>query len=159
MNIEWQIVKKQGHLRPKLHYSIKLEPFEINLAVPMVTITSTIPKPPDAWQSHVYPGRNERKEWKPETFYELSTPSHKDENLKNVLTLPMREAPDYPEVESSFTLLRETYETALKNAYRNSAFEIRGEMGMSPETKRIVAPAVVAERLLNCFGSKSLSTG
>jgi hypothetical protein len=139
-------------MRPKLHYSIELERYEINLAVPMVTINSTIPKPPDAWQSHVYPGWNERRDWVPNIFYELSTPSHKDERLKNVLTLPMRENPEYPEVESSFSLLRDAYETALMNAYQNAGFETRGELGMSPETKRIVAPAMVAEKLLHSFG-------
>lgn len=152
MNIQWEIIKKRGHLRPKLHYTIELEPFEISLAVPSVTVISTIAKPPDAWQSHVYPGRDERRDWSPDIHYELTTPNHKDGRLKNVLTLPFRESNAYPEVESSFSLLRASYEEALVTAYRNTAFEIRGELGMSPETKREIAPVVLAEKLLNCFG-------
>jgi hypothetical protein len=65
-----------------------------------------------------------------------------------MLMLPMRPGNDYPEVEASFCRLRRAYEEALLAAYANSAFETRGSLGMSSETKRRFAPAVAAQRFL-----------
>lgn len=148
MKIEWTINKKAGHLRPKLHYTITLEDFEIELAVPMVRMTSTIPKPPDAGQHYVWPGTKEYGKEKPEEAYDLCTPSHKTGHCREMLMLPMRPGNDYPEVEVSFRRLRRAYEKALLAAYANNAFETRGRLEMTPETKRCVAPAVVARRFL-----------
>jgi hypothetical protein len=148
MKIEWTIKKKTGHLRPKLHYAITLEDFEIQLAVPMVRITSTIPKPPDAGQHYVWPGTKECGKENPQDVYDVSTPSHKTGHCREMLMLPMRPGNDYPEVEASFCRLRRAYEEALLAAYANSAFETRGSLGMSSETKRRFAPAVAAQRFL-----------
>ena len=151
MKIEWNIKKAGGHLRPRLSYCLRLEPFEIKLAVPMVRITSTIPKPPDAWRSHVYPGMEETNEnWIPLSFYELCTPSHKSGCLRDSIHLPMRCTGAYPEVKESFLVLRETYEKALMAAYRNSAFEIRDTLDISGETQKTVAPGIVAMQFLAC---------
>ena len=77
MRIEWTIQKRAGHLRPKLHYSMTLEDFEIELAVPMVQIASTIPKPLDAGQHYVWPGTKECGREKPTQVYDLCSSSHK----------------------------------------------------------------------------------
>jgi hypothetical protein len=148
MHIEWKILKQAGHLRPKLYYEITLDSFEIALAVPMVRMTSTIPKPPDAGQSHVWPGTKERGKELPTEVYDLCSPSHKTGRCKEMLMLPMRPDNHYPEVEASFLKLRRAYEKVLVEAYENSAFEIQGCVEMIPETKRRVAPGVVAARFL-----------
>lgn len=148
MLIEWTIQKKAGHLRPKLRYEITLEAFEIELAVPMVQITSTIPKPPDAGQHYVWPGTKECGKEMPDAFYDLCAPSHKTGFRRETLMLPMRRGNDYPEVEDSFLELRRVFEEALLEAYANSAFETRGRLELTPETKRCIAPSVVARRFL-----------
>lgn len=155
MIIEWNIRKKAGHLRPKLTYQITLEPFEVALAVPMVCITSTIPKPPNAWQSHVWPGTMECGKEKSTETYMLFSPSHKTGRRQEVLMLPMRHNNQYPEVEESFFQLRQAYEKALLEAYENSAFEMEGRLDMSAETKRCIAPGVVASRFLEIVGKAS----
>ncbi|WP_155310898.1 hypothetical protein [Desulfosarcina ovata] len=153
--MEWTIGKKAGHLRPKLHYTLTLEDFEIDLAVPMVRITSTIPKPPDAGQHYVWPGTKECGKEEPEEVYDLCTPSHKTGHCREMLMLPMRPGNNYPEVEVSFRQLRRAYEEALLAAYANSAFEIGGRLEMTPETKRRMAPAVAARRFLAVVGQVS----
>lgn len=148
MHIEWTIHKRAGHLRPKLHYAMTLEDFEIELAVPMVRITSTIPKPPDAGQHYVWPGTKECGREKPTQVYDLCSPSHKTGHCRETLMLPMRHGNDFPEVEDSLRKLRQAYEDALLTAYANSAFEIRGHLDMTSETKRRIAPVVAARRFL-----------
>jgi hypothetical protein len=148
MKIEWTVKKKVGHLRPKLHYGITLDAFEIELAVPMVRITSTIPKPPDAGQHYVWPGTKECGREEPTDVYDLYTPSHKTGQCKEILMLPMRKDSDYPEVEASFRHLRRVFENALLAAYANSAFEIRGHLDLTTKTKQRIAPEVAAARFL-----------
>jgi hypothetical protein len=148
MHIEWTIHKRAGHLRPKLHYAVTLEDFEVELAVPMVRITSTIPKPPDAGQHYVWPGTKECGRETPEQVYDLCTPSHKTGHRREMLMLPMRRGNDYPEIEASFRELRRVYEQALLDAYANSAFETRGNLGMTSATKQRIAPSVAARRFL-----------
>jgi hypothetical protein len=155
MLIEWRIHKRAGHLRPKLHYQITLEPFEIALAVPMASIASTIPKPPDAGQYYVWPGTKECGKEAPMEVYELCTPSHQTRCRKETVTLPMRNDNAFPEVEESFTKLREAYERVLLKAYENSAFETRGRMELSLETKRRIAPAAAAVRFLEALDKAS----
>lgn len=155
MIILWNIRKKTGHLRPKLWYRIRLDPFEVALAVPMIRIASTIPKPPDAWRGHVPP--TALKDGREETtaHYDLCSPSHQTGTLAEVLTLPMRLDNHYPEVEESFLALRRAYEQALVEAYENRAFEEEGRLEMSPETKRRIAPGVAASRFLEVLGVAS----
>ncbi len=138
MKIEWTIQKKAGHLRPKLHYTITLETFETNLAVPMVRITSTIPKPPDAGQHYVWPGTKECGREQPVEVYELCTPSHKTGYCREMLMLPMRSENAYPEIEASFRKLRAAYEKVLLEAYANSAFETHGSLGCRRKPKSIL---------------------
>ena len=148
MRIEWKISKKKGHLRPQLRYRVSLEPFEVELAVPMVTVTSAIPKPPDAWQRHVWPGTHERGKMESVEVYDLSTPSHKTITREELLMLPMRPGNQYPEVEESFRTLRSAYEKALLEAYENSSFETGGRLEMTQETKERLAPTVAAQKFL-----------
>ena len=148
MKIEWNIKKERGNLRPKLYYLLELEPFEIKLGVPMVEVVSTIPKPPDAWESHAYPEQKERGRWTPEIFYKFCSPSHKTGCSEGMVRLPMRKNCQYPEVEESFLLLRKEYEKCLKEAYRNAAFEIRGSLDISTKTGKQIAPGLVAVKML-----------
>ncbi len=152
MILEWKIIKKSGHMRPKLRYHVRLEGFEKELAVPMVRITSTIPKPPDLWQGHVWPGTNEQAPVYEPEYYDIFTPSHKTAELEEVLILPMRENRQYPEVEESFLNLRRAYEDALVAAYENSAFEQEGRLELSLPTKRLMAPQAAAVRFLKAEG-------
>jgi hypothetical protein len=155
MLIEWKIVKRAGHLRPKLYYEVRLESFEIALAVPMVRITSTIPKPPDPGQHYVWPGTKECGKEDVTEVYDLCTPSHSMGRCREMVRLPMRPEGDYPEVEASFRKLREAYERALMAAYENSAFETTGRLELTPETKRKIAPAAVADRFLKILEKAS----
>ena len=60
MHIEWTITKKRGWLRPTLTYTITLEAHEKALALPEVSVLSSIPKPEEERQEHCPPGRFER---------------------------------------------------------------------------------------------------
>jgi len=155
MRIEWKIHKRAGHLRPKLYYAMTLEDFEVELAVPMVRITSTIPKPPDAGQHYVWPGTKERGREAPTEVYDLCSPSHKTGHCRETLMLPMRQGNDYPEIEDSFLKLRQAYEDALLTAYANSAFESKGCLDMTSATKRCMAPVVAAQRFLTAIEKAS----
>ena len=155
MHIEWKIHKRAGHLRPKLHYAMTLEDFEIELAVPMVRITSTIPKPPDAGQHYVWPGTKECGREAPTQVYDLCSPSHKTGHCRETLMLPMRQANHYPEIEASFRKLREAYEDALMAAHTNCAFESKGQLDMTSVTKRCIAPAVATRRFLSLIDKAS----
>lgn len=155
MLIEWKIHKKAGHLRPKLYYWITLGPFEIELAVPMARITSTIPKPPDAGQHYVWPGTRECGKEMPDAVYDLCTPSHATVHCREVLMLPMRHDNQYPEVEESFRRLRRAYERVLLEAHKNHSFETTGRLELTPETKREIAPDVAARRFLELVDKAS----
>ncbi len=155
MHIEWKIEKRAGHFRPKLYYEIRLEPFEIALAVPMVQIASTILKPPDPGQYYVWPGTKECGKEKVTAVYDLYTPSHATGHCREMVRLPMRPSGSYPEVEASFRKLREAYEQALIAAYENSAFETKGCLELTMETKRRIAPAAVADRFLKILEKAS----
>ncbi|WP_291323133.1 hypothetical protein [Desulfonatronospira sp.] len=152
MILEWKIIKKSGHMRPKLRYKVRLEDFEKDLAVPMVRISSSIPKPVDSWQAHAWPGTNELAPGYETEYYDIFTPSHKTEQLEEVLTLPMRETRLYPEVEESFLNLRQAYEQVLVTAYENSAFEQEGRLELSMPIKKLIAPHAVAARFLKAAG-------
>lgn len=155
MLIEWKITKKAGHRRPKLRYRVALEPVEIDLAVPMVRITSTIPKPVDAWQSHRRPTTSKSHTEESEDVYPLFTPSHETATCEEVLILPMREDNHYPEVEESFLQLRQTYEETLVTAYENSAFEKTGRLEMTLETKQRIVAGITANRFMEVITKAS----
>lgn len=151
MILEWTIRKKRGNYRPMLEYSISLESFERNLAVPQVVLDSSIPRPPQGWTNHCHPGHAERAGLPCET-YRLHTPSHKQGKLSDSLRLPWREDGEYPEVETSFRLLREHFEIVLKNTYDSQPFEQSGRLELSGETRRHVATGVAAQRFLQAVG-------
>ncbi|EFL50409.1 conserved hypothetical protein [Solidesulfovibrio fructosivorans JJ]] len=149
MRITWYIEKKRGNLRPKLTYSVVLEGYEKELALPYVRITSTIPEPPSSWQPHCHPGEFERSGAPAAGCYELATPSHLMRNGSGqTLRLPWREDNAYPEVDASFQALREAFEEALATAHASEPMDERGELVVSPALKRDMAPAIMADRLL-----------
>lgn len=152
MLIEWKIEKKRGNVRPRLCCKITLSGFEKALAVSPLQIPSTIPKPPESFWEHCYPGERERDSWKPGEYYYLSTPSHKQGELQENFILPWREDNQYPEVEESFKLLRDEHEKLLRRAYDSRPFELEGALDITPETKRHIAPAAAAERILKVVG-------
>jgi hypothetical protein len=148
VNIEWVITKKRGIFRPVLRYTVTLTEFERELGVPMVRIASQIPKPPDASWDYCWPGQNERGQWSPAEFHQLATPAHKTGELSEVLRLPWREGNAYPEVEASFQALRQAFERALEAAAASAPLQLRGDLETTRETRRAIAPAFAAERLL-----------
>jgi hypothetical protein len=155
MLIEWNIAKKAGYRRPKLRYRVTLEPFEIDLAVPMVRITSTIPKPVDAWRSHRRPTASEPHTEEAEDVYPLFTPSHESGTCEEVLILPMRKDNHYPEIEASFRQLRQAYEDTLITAYENSAFEKTGRLEMTLDTKQRIVAGITANRFMEVITKAS----
>ncbi|OEU79730.1 MAG: hypothetical protein BA865_00230 [Desulfobacterales bacterium S5133MH4] len=152
MQIEWRIEKKRGNLRPKLHYKMILEECEKDLAIPPVCVESMIPKPLDHWQSHCYPGQKERNGWKPEEYYSLFTPGHKTPEVAETICLPWRADNEYPEIETSFHRLRDDFEESLRHAYNSLPMDTKGNMGITPQTKKHIAPGIAAARLLRAVG-------
>lgn len=148
MRIEWKIEKKRGNLRPKLTYSTTLDEYETNLCLPMVRIDSTIPKPPQSFASHCWPGENERAQWVPDAFYQLSTPSHKTGDLNETMTLPWRENNAYPEVEASLAQLQMAFEEMLQASSASDPINIGNEMETTTAAKQQIASAFLAERIL-----------
>ncbi len=149
MKISWNIEKKRGHFRPILIYTVELEEFERELAVPRLNILSTIPKLDKPGQSHCLPGENERAEdWVPRDYHYISVPYFKEGYLRETLTLPFRESGLYPEVAQSFALLREKYEEIVRNAYSQQPLSQSGELDITPETKQAIAGALAARKML-----------
>ncbi|MHC1752733.1 hypothetical protein [Humidesulfovibrio sp.] len=148
MNIDWVITKKRGNFRPVLQYTIKLSDFERELGMPMVRLQSYIPKPPEPSWEYCWPGQNERGEWTPAEFHQLATPAHKTGEAVDVLKLPWRENGEYPEVEASFQALREAFELVLEETTRSAPLRLCGCLETSTQTRRVIAPAFAAERLL-----------
>ncbi len=150
MKIEWKITKKAGNLRPTLHYSFVVEKFEKELAIPPIIIKSTIPEPLDSWQEHCYPQEFERAEnAQLKGFYRLSLVSHKGNMWGQSIRLPWREDNSYPEVEESFKLLREAFETELANAHASKAMDETAFLSLSGTATQTIAPTVFAEKFLN----------
>ncbi|PIE71311.1 MAG: hypothetical protein CSA22_03350 [Deltaproteobacteria bacterium] len=154
MKIEWEISKKQGNLRPRLHYRVTLDPFETKLGMAMVRVESGIPKPPDAWESVVYPDTRERSvDWIPTVFYELKTPSHKTGVHEDGMTLPFRENGEYPEVEAAFLDLRAAFEKELSKTCDCRGFQSKGALELTPEARRRIAPGIAAAQMLRAIGA------
>ncbi len=152
MNIEWKIEKKRGNYRPLLHYTVTLSEFERGLCLPAVRVQSVIPRPPEASWSYCWPGQNERGEWTPADWHLLMTPSHKDGSASQSLKLPWREDNAYPEVEESFTLLRDAFEEALARAVQSAPMNLIGRLETSSAMRRTIAPAFAAGRILRAAG-------
>ncbi len=155
MKIAWKIEKKRGNFRPMLSWTINLEPFEQDLAMSRVEITTGIPKPPTAWEGFCYPDTNERSEgWACEDFLVLDTPGHKVGSISGSTRLPWREDSEYPEVEEGFTALRDAFEEQLMAVYDSLPLNETGGLGSSSRAKKHLAPGVVAQRLLCIVGGQ-----
>lgn len=152
MLIEWKIEKKRGNFRPLLTYSIELEDYEKALAVPQVTVESTIPKPLEDWKDYCYPGQFERNGKISDLTHYLHTPSHRSGSESGRLRLPWRADNEYPEVEASFRRLRADFETVMRNSYDSSELDETCGLSLSDETRKHVAAGVVADRLLKAVG-------
>ncbi len=151
MIIEWNIKKKRGNYRPVLTYSITLEDFEKDLALPQVVLQSEIPEPPQSWSTSCLPGQNER-DGKECSTYRIYTPDHKTGSLEGKFVLPWRENAVYPEIENSFKVMRDHFEIILKEAYNSLPLEETGRVEMSPETRRIISSGIVSEKFLKAAG-------
>ena len=154
MKITWEIKKTRGNWRPELRYKCEKEDWEVKLGVPCVVVEkSGIPKPPDN-SYRVYwapPGDEERKEgWAPSEWVALRPPEQDAEKRTDGDILPWRPGarPEYPEVEEGMRLLREAYEKALREAMESGPLEIEGELGLSEEMKKALAPVVAAGKML-----------
>ena len=149
MHIEWKIIKKRGYYRPVLHYCVRLEEHEKSLALPIVSIESTIPQPDEDRQDYCYPGLFERAAgYKPTQFYTLEAPSHKGHSWTRSLTLPWRETNEYPEVEESFQRLRAALEAEIERADNSQPMSVSGSVQSSAAAKIMLAPNLLAERFL-----------
>ncbi|CCO24922.1 hypothetical protein [Maridesulfovibrio hydrothermalis] len=151
MIIEWNISKKRGNFRPILTYTIVLEDFERDLAMPNIVQQSTIPQPPDSWSASCLPDKCERAEKECST-YQIYTPDHKTGEVTGKCILPWREEGVYPEIEESFILLREEFESVLKAAYESQPLEINGKLELSTETRKHIAAGLISQRFLEAAG-------
>ena len=156
MHIEWKITKKRGYFRPVLHYSVRLEDHEKALALPIVSVVSTIPQPEEDRQDYCYPGLFERAaEYTPTRFYTLEAPSHKGHPWTRNLTLPWRNNNEYPEVELSFQHLREALEAEIEKADHSQPMSLNGSVQTSAAAKVMLAPNLLAERFLRLAANAS----
>ncbi len=149
MQIEWTITKGRGNLRPVLTYSMTLSEYEISLCMPAVRIESSISKPPDAGWQHCWPGQNERGQWTPSEQYQLMTPTYRDRTVSHSIKLPWRKDNAYPEVEASFQALRDAFEAVLADSSDSAPLKRHGSLETSAHTKRHIAPAFAAARILH----------
>lgn len=156
MHIEWKITKKRGYYRPVLQYSVRLEEHEKALALPIVSIVSTIPQPEEDRQDYCYPGLFERAaDYTSTRFYTLEAPSHKGHSWTRNLTLPWRNNNEYPEVEQSFQHLRETLEAEIEKADQSQPMNLNGGVQTSAAAKVMLAPNLLAERFLRLAANAS----
>lgn len=180
MNIKWNISKKRGNIRPVLTYTITLDEHEKALALPPLRLVSRIPEPDESWQEHCYPGQHERamasaperSSGNPEDnllgnspanapgkFHDLEVPSHEGHSWTHSLRLPWRENNSYPEVESSFRLLRDAFEKELATAYASQPMQEENSLQTSVNAKAGLAPGVLAERFLKLARGNMQKTG
>lgn len=149
MYIEWNIIKERGNLRPVLQYRVRLEDHEKALALPQVSIQSTIPKPEESHVKYCYPGVMERAcGWQAQAFYTLETPSHVGHSMLHSLTLPWRSDNEYPEVQASFCELRDALEREIERACQSEPMDEKGSVRASTQVKKRLAPDVAAVRFL-----------
>ncbi len=150
MKITWNIKKKRGNHRPLLTYLIELEKFEQELAVPSINLRSSIPKISNPTATHCLPGEHERHPaWQPSEFHMICVPYFKDGSRSESIRLPFRESGEYPEIEASFTELRNRYEEVVKNAYAQEPIQDHGRLDISKETKKVIAASLTAKKMLN----------
>ena len=156
MQIEWKITKKRGYMRPTLQYSVRLEEHEKALALPIVSIVSTIPQPEEERQDYCYPGLFERAQgFTPTRFHTLEAPSHKGHSWTRSLTLPWRNNNQYPEVEQSFQRLRDALEAEIERADQSHPMDQNGSVQTSKAAKVMLAPNLLAEQFLRIAANAS----
>ncbi|PID41137.1 MAG: hypothetical protein CR981_04615, partial [Proteobacteria bacterium] len=149
MKIKWALNKKRGNFRPTLRYVITLEDFEKSLAMDAVSVRSTIPRINDSSRTWCLPGCDERHpDWKPTGFHRLSVPYFKTGISEDFIRLPFRESGEYPEIEYSFSLLRERYETVVAETYRWGPIREERELGLTEETREKIAATLTARKML-----------
>ena len=149
MQIEWNIHKERGNLRPVLSYRVRLEEHEKALALPQVQIQSSIPRPEEHNLKFCYPGVMERAAgYSPSAFYILETPSHMGHPMLHTLVLPWRADNAYPEVESSFEKLRDALEEEIRKACASEPMNEQGTVRASAQGKVRLAAGVAATRFL-----------
>ena len=152
MKIKWKIKKKKGNFRPTLSYSIILEDYERELAVPSVNILSRIPEISDPGQNYCLPNCNERDpSWRPGGYHYISVPYFKTGMTSGFIRLPFRDSGKYPEVEQSFALLRKAYEAVVNDAYGRAPINLSEELDISVATKKNIAAKVISRKLQSLY--------
>ncbi|MBQ7457500.1 MAG: hypothetical protein IJS54_07855 [Desulfovibrio sp.] len=149
MVISWHIQKKRGYRRPMLTYAIELEAHEKALCLPAMRIPSTIAEPLDSWQEHCWPGQYERAD-PPQlgSMYTIDIPSHEGRHWQQSLRLPWRADNGYPEVEETFSKVREVFEQELMRAYDSLPMDETKNIKSTQAFQHHCAPGVIAERFL-----------
>ncbi len=156
MKIQWKIEKKRGNFRPTLKYTISLEEHERAIAVESVQIKSSIPRIPEPGRGWCMPGEYERAEnWTPTEFHFLAVPWFKTAVNSDFLRLPFRNSGEYPEVEESFSRLRQKYEEIVRKTYGWEPICQKGEMETSKQTKEAIAARLAAMQMLALGGDDS----
>lgn len=158
MNISWKITKKRGNWRPSFKITLTLEDWELDLGLPdKIEVKTKIPRPYACHEAKCPPG-----------LWERANPPEGTENTWQVKIslqagngtfterLPWRPGaqPEYPEVEEAAHQLREEIERLIREAYDSEGWEAGGELGLTEETKRYVAPGVAARRMLKVVGGQ-----
>ncbi|PIE58660.1 MAG: hypothetical protein CSA33_01800 [Desulfobulbus propionicus] len=153
MNIQWSIDKRRGNYRPTLTYVITLEEHELAIAMHSVSITSSIPRIPNSGRAWCMPGCDERAlNWSPKEFHQLHVPYFKTGMTNDFIRLPFREHDHYPEVEASFSDLRQTYEQVVAQVYAFKPFRQEQTMDMTSATKQKIAATLTAQKMLGFAG-------
>ena len=155
MIIQWELTKKRGNFRPEVQYTLTLEPFEQELGIEQIHVTTALPKPPESWQGYCYPGCLERRDLAAnfsQESYVITTPSHKTVTTCGSVRLPWKEGSDYSEVREAFELVRTTFEAAVKAAFDSAPLEVAEELSMSLELKQHISSGVAAKKLLQVAG-------
>lgn len=152
MKMQWEIVKKRGNHRPVLKYSIELEPFERELAVPQVVLDNAVSRPPSSWRSHCYPGQDERA-GAPMEWHRLATPSHKAGKVEESLTLAWREPGNaFMDVRAAFERLRHDFECALRAAHDSAPLELVERLDLTDATREHIVNSVAKAKILAAVG-------
>jgi len=154
MKIKWTIEKQQGNFRPILNYTLTLEAFEKELAVPSVRIVSKIPHIPESRQRFCLPNTHEREHgWIPNRYVSLSTPSFRNKDLQARVILPYVSDPQFAYVEESFKILREAFEIEMQAAKDSEALLLRKELCLTENTRQNMATDIAANKILQLVGA------
>lgn len=148
MEISWNINKKRGNFRPVLTYEIALDDLEKELGIGPLKIDSKIVKPRNSWESHCFPGQNERDGIFDKETYEITTPSFKKNKISGKITLVWKESCKYPEVNNCFENVRSKMEEEILKAQNSFSINESGKIEFTKKFKLKSAPAAAAEMFL-----------